>query len=435
MLQRVSFRRVVLTVFCITLAGLMMLPAYALFGKKAARTAAVSPLTRSVVLGQSLSFRGEDFSGPAGDDLACVTVTALPEQNSGVLTVGGQAVSVGTVIHAQAVDGLSFRPAAATTATTAAFTVTPTFSSGAQGDPISVNIHLLTAPNHAPVAENLSVQTYRNVAVTGRLRATDPDSSTLTFQLTSSPARGSVAISEDGSGTFVYTPYENKTGKDSFTYVAVDGAGNISNPAKVSIRIEKTKTTVTYADMADHPAQRAAIRLAEEGLLVGARVNGLYFFAPDTPVSRSQFLAMAMSAADLEPLEQVSLTGFYDDAAISAWSKGYVSSALMAGAVSGTRNELGQAVFCPDRIVTRGEAAAMLDRLLNVSDVAVETWSAQGIDHDAQSHWAMQSAADLACAGVLTLEDSAPERLDAPLTRADAAQLLADSLDLRNSRR
>lgn len=433
-MQRVSFRRVTLTICCLALVGVMALPAYALFGRKAVSAATPVSLSRNVVLGQSLSFRGEDFIGTSNHDLAAVTITTLPEHSSGILTVGGQNVSAGTVIHAQALDGLCFRPAAATTATTASFTATPTFSSGAQGEPVTVNIHLLTAPNQAPVAENMSLQTYRNVALTGQLRATDPDSSELTYQLTSSPARGSVTLSEDGSGSFVYTPYENKTGKDSFTYVAVDSAGNISNPAKVSIRIEKARSGITYADMDGHPAHHAAMRLAEEGLLVGAQVNGLYFFAPDTPVSRSEFLALAMSAADLEPLEQVSLTGFYDDAAIAAWSKGYVSSALMAGAVSGTRNELGQAVFCPDRTVTRGEAAAMLDQLLNVSDVAVETWSAQGIPHSTQDHWAMQSAADLTCAGVLTLEDSTPERLDTSLTRADAAQLLADSLDLLSRR-
>ena len=50
---------------------------------------------------------------------------------------------------------------------------------------------------------------------------------------------------EDGSSEFVYTPYENKTGKDSFTYVAVDAVGNSSDPATVKIKIEKPNTKVT----------------------------------------------------------------------------------------------------------------------------------------------------------------------------------------------
>ncbi len=433
-MQRVPFRRLVPALLCVTLVSIMIFPAYALFGKRNSSASALSDLTRNVVTSQTLSFRAEDFAVSGGDELASLTITTLPASSAGILTVGGQAVTADTVVHAQALDGLCFHPATATTTTKTSFVVTPTFSSGTQGAPVTVSIHLLSAPNQAPIAENLSLKTYRDVAITGRFQATDTDNDDLTFQLTSSPARGSVAISEDDAGNFVYTPYENKTGKDSFTYVAVDQAGNVSNTAKVTIRIEKARTAVTYADMVDHPAHHAAIQLAEEGLLVGEQVNGLYFFAPDTAVSRSQFLAMAMSAAGLEPLEQVSLTGFCDDGDIPGWSKGYVSSALMAGAVSGTRNELGQAVFCPDRTITRGEAAAMLDRLLDVSDVAVETWSAQGISHDAQAHWAMQSAADLTCAGILTLENSTPEQLDATLTRADAAQLLSDSLNLLNNR-
>lgn len=432
MLQRTTFRKVFPITLCAALLCAMIVPVCALWGRKEAAPAP-STLTRNVVFGDTLSFRAEDFSLSGGDSLAHLTVTALPDPNSGILTVGDQAVATGAVIHAQALHGLRFQPIPATTATTASFTVVPTFSSGAQGDGVSVNIHLLSAPNQSPIAENLSLKTYKNVSITGRLQASDADSDTVTYQLTSSPARGSVTLKEDGSGSFVYTPYENKTGKDSFTYVAVDSTGNISNTAKVSLRIEKAATSVTYADMAGHPAHHAAIRLAEENLLVGTQVNGLYFFAPDTPVSRSQFLSLAMSVAGLDPLKQVSLTGFADDSAIPTWSKGYVSSALMAGVVSGTHDELGQAVFCPQRPITYAEAAAILDKLLNVSNVAVESWSAAGIPQATQSHWAAQSASDLACAGILTLSDRA-EYLDSPLSRADAAQLLSNSLDLLGSR-
>ena len=106
-------------------------------------------------------------------------------------------------------------------------------------------------------------------------------------------------------------------------------------------------------------------RCAEEGIFVGEYVNGQYFFSPDTPVSRSQFLAMAMSVAGLEPLEQVNVTGFADDISIPTWTKGYVSSALKAGVIHGTRDEQGQIVFCPDTPVTRAEATVMLNNLLN----------------------------------------------------------------------
>ena len=284
--------------------------------------------------------------------------------------------------------------------------------------------------NQAPIAENLSLNTYKNVAVTGYLQAVDAEGDVLTFQLTSTPARGSVALAEDGTSRFVYTPYNNKTGKDSFTFVAVDQLGNISNPAKVSVRIEKAKTAVTYADMEHNAAHKAAIRLAEEDIFVGAHVNGEHFFSPDAPVSRSQFLAMAMAVAELEPLEQVSVTGFSDDTAIPTWAKGYVSSALRAGVIHGARDEEGRIVFLPDAPVTRAQATVMLNDLLNISDVAVQSWS----NTDEQTHWAAQAAVNLTTAGVLRGEQSRFQSFDTALTRAEVAELLDSSLDLLESR-
>ena len=55
------------------------------------------------------------------------------------------------------------------------------------------------------------------MAITGYFDAVDSEGDTLTFQLMDTPARGAVTLAEDGSAKFVYTPYENKTGKDSFT--------------------------------------------------------------------------------------------------------------------------------------------------------------------------------------------------------------------------
>ncbi len=433
-MQRAFIRNATLAVLCAALLCTTAIPAYAFWGKRSTPATSSTTLTRNVVLGQSLCFQAEDFAGTEDDALAAVTITSLPDHNSGMLTVGGQAVSAGAVVHTQALDGLRFHPVSTATADHVDFIVTPTFASGTQGSPVTVNIHLLAAPNEAPIAQNLSLKTYRNVAITGQFQATDTDNDELTFQLTSSPARGSVAVSEQNPDRFVYTPYDNKTGKDTFTYVAVDRAGNLSNPAKVTIRIEKASSGITYADMNGHPAHHAAMLLAEQDLFIGEQVNGLHVFAPETPVNRSEFLALAMSVSKLPPLTQVSLTGFFDDEAIPTWSKGYVSSALMAGAISGTHNEQGQAVFCAERTITYGEAAAMLDHLLGVSDVAVETWASAGISHSNQDHWAMQSAADLACAGVLQLESSTPTTLDTPLTRGDAAMLLSDSFRLLENR-
>ena len=217
--------------------------------------------------------------------------------------------------------------------------------------------------NNPPIAENLTLKTYKGVAIASRFAAVDPEGDLVTFQVVDSPARGQVTMDENDPAAFWYTPYEGKKGKDSFTYVAIDDKGNQSEPATVKITIEKQKTAVTYSDLEGNSAHYAALRLAEAGVYTGRRVGDLYCFEPEGVFSREEFLTMAMTAAGAAPLENVSLTGFYDDGDISAWAKGYVSAALIQGTVEGSSNEAGQVVFNANGPVTCGQAAVIIDRL------------------------------------------------------------------------
>ena len=211
--------------------------------------------------------------------------------------------------------------------------------------------------------------------------------------------------------------------------MALDQAGNTSPEAKVTLSIEKPDTKVTYADLEGSAAHKAAIRLAEEGILVGESHGGRYFFQPEQTVSRAEFLALAMDAVGLEPMEDVTVTGFSDDEAIPTWAKGSVSSALKAGVIQGERAPSGAPVFSAGTDITCGEATVMLDRLLNMADVPLE---AAGLS--VQGHWAGQATANLAASGVLTPEQSTSASLSEPLTRAEAAELLDGALDVLATR-
>ena len=407
----------------------LTLPASAFFWDREPVVPAVDSFSKNGLVGTAVSFSPEDFSPRNGDldDLAGLVRQTLPDPGTGQLTVGGLPLSPGSTVEASALSGLRFQIAQSPSADTAGFTFLPVSPSGQQGEEAAVTLYLLTEENQPPVARNMELTTYQNVAITGYFDAVDSDP--LTFQLTSTPARGAVTLAEDGSGRFVYTPYENKTGKDRFTYVAIDSAGNTSPEATVSLRIEKPGTTVTYADLAGDPVHKAAIRLAEEGIYVGRRLGDSYFFDPDQPVSRAQFLTMAMEAAGVEELEGVTLTGFADDASIPAWAKGAVSAALMAGAIQGSRDESGAPVFGPEQTVTRGEATVMLNNLLEVTDVPVEVFSPEGTDH-----WAAQAAANLSASGVLRPEETGSVQLSQTLTLGQAAELLDGALDVMAGR-
>lgn len=416
-----------LTVLLLTFA----LPTYALFGfGEEAEAPSVAAFSKNGPAGSAITFSAEDFVVQSGGALDSIVISTLPDQAAGILTLGGQPLNAGDVVAMNAVSGLSFQPLTASTATSASFTFTPVFSDGTSGSPVEVGLHLLSEANSAPIAENLELCTYKNVAITARFAATDPEGDLLTFQLVDKPARGAVTMPEDGSNEFVYTPYENKTGKDSFTYVAVDAVGNTSAPATVKVKIEKASTKVTYSDMDGVPAHKAAIRLAEEGIFVGECMGGEYFFNPDTPVSRSEFLTMTMKATGLDALEDVTTTGFADDDAIPTWAKGYAASALKAGVVQGAADEDGRIVFNAEGTITCAEAAVLLDRALQVSDVS-ETMAT--VDELAPA-WAVQSAANLESCGVLTTDSSGSLSLNDQLTRADAAEMILGALEVLDAR-
>lgn len=403
----------------------MALPAAAFPWSKKSSDAPSLPITKNVMVGEAIPFSAQDLS-PAGQagELTAITINTLPDPGAGMLTMGGQPVSAGSVVDVSALSGLKFQALKSPTVTETTFSFTPSLTTGT-GSETTVTLVLLTQANQAPIARNMELSTYKDVSLTGWFDAVDSEGDVLTFQLTSTPARGAVTLAEDGSSRFVYTPYEGKTGKDTFSYVAIDTAGNTSPEARVTLRISKPDTTVTYADMDGHPAHKASIRLAEEGIYVGSYFGGDYFFQPDQPVSRGEFLSLAMAVSGLEPLEGVKLTGFYDDQAIPTWCKGYVSSALKAGVVRGSANELGQPVFGADSPVTVGEAAVMLNSLLGVSDVSVETFGS-----GESGHWAGQAAANLATAGVMR----PAETMSAHMTRGDVAQMLDGALDVMENR-
>lgn len=278
-----------------------------------------------------------------------------------------------------------------------------------------------SAAGSAPVAENLSLETYRGVSVGGRLNATDPDGDALTFEVATPPAKGELDLSSDGR--FVYTPAEGKRGKDYFGFRAVDPDGNRSQEGTVIIKIQKQKSPVAYSDTAGTQSAYAAQRLAEEGVFTGECVGGVYVFSPDKAVTRQEFLTMCMCVTGAQALTAAGRTGFADDGDIAAWARPYVGAALRSGVVSGVPEAESGVVFDPERGITVLEAAVMLDRAARLTDAALTWYEYAG----SVPAWAMQSAVNISSCGLL------PEGVsfsDPTLSRGDAACMLSAAMDL-----
>ena len=279
------------------------------------------------------------------------------------------------------------------------------------------------AADGAPVAENMEIRVYRGVAYEGAFRAVDNEGGALCFAIAREPKKGTVTLTEDGLG-FVYTPL-GRPGSDSFTYTASDEEGNTSLPATVSITIEKANSGVCYADMGGSRAHTAAVDLAEHDVFTGTKLGGSYFFEPERTLTRGEFIAMALAAMDVSA-EDVRMTGFCDDASIPTWAKGYAVSALNAGVISGVGTQEGVA-FCAGDLITLSEAAVVLNRLLRVTDVDLSNFDAPG----AESAWCAQAVANLQSVSVIESGRFSAEKMQANVTRAQAAELLSAAMTLR----
>ena len=87
----------------------------------------------------------------------------------------------------------------------------------------------------------VSATAAEDTVLNGNLLASDVESDTLTFAVTTAPAHGTLTI--DSSGQWTYTPAANYAGTDSAVLRVSDGKGGVTN----------TLLTLTVADVADAP--------------------------------------------------------------------------------------------------------------------------------------------------------------------------------------
>lgn len=277
------------------------------------------------------------------------------------------------------------------------------------------------AEGSAPVAENLELRTYKNVSVSDKLKAFDPEDDVVDFEITTQPVKGCIELSADGS--FTYTPGQDKKGKDYFGYKAIDSQGNYSQEATVIIKIEKQKKNVSYSDMKGSSGEYAALLLSEAGVFTGEQIGDQYCFYPDKEVSRGEFLSMCMIVSEEPILSGVMSTGYSDDEDIPDWMKPYVATTAMYGIDSG-KQEGQKRCFMPDVPITKTEAALILNKALGLNDVSYIS-----LDSELEPETA-QACANLSASGII--KDGV--LVEETLNRVDAAELLSKALELMSRR-
>ena len=202
-------------------------------------------LAAEVESGDVYCFSSQDFSEAEG--LRGICITGLPDPAVGTMMLGNRVLQEGDILTQQQVEQMTFLPLLTRQDVEASVEYLPIYANRVERE-TSMTLHVRGKEDKAPVAEDFSIETYKNLPHEGKLKVTDPEGAQLTYTVLRNPKRGEVTIHEDG--TFVYTPKKNKVGVDSFTYTATDPAGNVSREATVTIQILKPTDSRQYTDTA-----------------------------------------------------------------------------------------------------------------------------------------------------------------------------------------
>ena len=341
-------------------------------------------------------FTAADFSGE--DTLSGICITELPDASAGTVLLGTRVLRPGDILTAEQVEQMTFTPLRTETDQDAVVTYLPIYPDRVEPC-ASMTIAIRGKEDKAPVAEDMVLETYKNLPAQGALKVTDPEGQTVTYTVVRQPRRGDVSINTDG--TFTYTPRKNKVGTDSFTFTAADSAGNVSREATVTVQILKPTTDARYKDTAGNPCQFAAEWLRQSGIFEAENIGGDSCFCPEKVVSQGEFLAMVVKTLNIPAQENA-----YDalPADTPTWLKPYLAAAIRSGLPANLSQD-----FRADAPITAEDAAVILQ---NALDLSVST------DADMED----QTVAVIAMTVMADHGVNLPA--GAVLTRADAAQVL-----------
>lgn len=377
-----------------------------------------SVLAAEVECDAAYCFSSEDFSEE--EMLRGICITGLPDANTGTVMLDHRVVQPGDILTAAQLQRMTFHPLRTQQDVSAVVTYLPVFQDRV-APATTMTISIRGKQDQAPVAQDSTIETYKNLPNSAALKATDPEGEALTYTLVRQPKRGQVEIREDG--TFTYTPKKNKVGVDSFTFTAADPAGNVSREATVTVQILKPTDAKQYADTLGQDCRFAAEWMRNTGLFVGEKVGGENCFFPQKTVSRGEFLAMVVKVLDI-PVEQTDVSSLPEDTPL--WLKPYLAAAQRSGLTAGwPATQSGS--FEADMPITGAEAAVMLQNALDltVTEQTVETALQQ--EDSAAPAWAEASLTVMAENGVCLTAGEAMSRADTAKVLYQISQLAVEA--------
>ncbi|HKO41397.1 MAG TPA: Ig-like domain-containing protein, partial [Nitrososphaeraceae archaeon] len=119
------------------------------------------------------------------------------------------------------------------------------------------------SPNTEPIAQDGSVTTSQNQQLNIKLNANDADGDNLLFTIVDDPSNGELGNVKPSTNTVTYTPDEDYSGEDNFTFIVNDGTSD-SKEATVSITVEEQQQTTEQAQQEEETDESQTPQEEEE---------------------------------------------------------------------------------------------------------------------------------------------------------------------------
>ncbi len=378
--------------------------------------AASNPIIMSTQSGEKISFSQSEFQNALGvSDLDNIIITSLPPSSAGRLTLGSLVVTKGQAITASSLSSLVFTPNSGTKKAEFSFTAGSEYA-------YTAVLHFIDERNYSPTSIGIDgsffrLKTYKNIAVSGSMRAVDPEGDSVKYEIVSYPEKGLLTVKDRVSGEYTYTPTKNYIGNDSFSFIAVDSYGNSSEKIRIDISVGRNDGVGVFKDMIFSSGHYGALLLDSMGIMKGRIDEGENVFMPDKEVSYGDFLKASMTAANI-PLKENTTSEI--SKIVNGYPKEYRPYLLTAYEYSIISLEELSAIDIA-RNVTKAEACVILDALIDAENAkTVPVFD----DIESVPSYALDAVCALIDIGVVRTENGLFEPTE-PLTRADAAEMLA----------
>ena len=273
----------------------------------------------------------------------------------------------------------------------------------------------------AGVANDASYKSYTALNTSKQGRASDA----MVSALSKSPAKSSAelidviksAINSGSNGSSGGSSSggggSSSSGGSSGVFSDGNKKGNITIPPVTKTDDEKTNS---FTDMENAAwAKEAVDVLCKKGIVSGISETS---FAPNSPVTREQFVKLVVSAAEV--MDDGAESDFAD-ADKNAWYYRYLSSGVKAGIVSG----ISETEFGIGQEITRQDAAVILYRAAKIAGLDLKTKEKQNFsDADQIAEYAKEAVETLSSCGVINGMGNGEFAPNSTCTRAQAAQII-----------